>query len=267
MLGSPVAHSLSPLLHRTAYDLLGLRNWTYDAIDVSEDALPAFVEQMDDSWAGLSLTMPLKAAILPLLGSRSEVVEVVGAANTAVRRDGALHGENTDVAGLVAACTDAGVPVGRPAAVLGGGATARSAIAALGQLCSRVTVFARASGRTAELLSTGAAVGVAVEVRAWDEARGALAMPLVVNTTPAGAADGLSACVPADAGILFDVVYAPWPTALAAGWAARAGRVVGGLELLVHQAVLQVELMTRVAVDAPALVAELRAAGAAALEG
>ena len=258
VLGSPIAHSLSPLLHRTAYDVLGLRGWTYAAYDVNAGELPAFIEQLDASWAGLSLTMPLKAAVLPLLDTCSPMVEVVGAANTVLPRAGGLHGQNTDVPGMVAALRRSGTLSWGDAAVLGGGATARSAIAAVAQLCSRVTVFLRSTARHDELARTADATGVQLEVRRWHEAADALTAGLVVNTTPAGAADELAAAVPERPGLLFDVVYSPWPTPVAAAWKDRGGQVVGGVELLVQQAVRQVALMTGSVFDEAETVRRLR---------
>ncbi len=109
VLGSPVGHSLSPVLHRAAYAHLGLTGWSYGAYDVDEAGLAGFLAALDPSWAGLSLTMPLKAAVLPLLDAASPVVEAVGAANTVLLRDGRRVGENTDVPGMVGALAARGV--------------------------------------------------------------------------------------------------------------------------------------------------------------
>lgn len=263
VLGSPIAHSLSPVLHRAAYASLGLTGWSYDAHDVGVDALPGFLDRLDESWAGLSLTMPLKDAVLPLLDTSSSLVRAVGGANTVLLRDGGRHGENTDVPGMVGALRSAGVERVETAVVLGGGATARSAVAALAEVAGSVTAFVRTTSRAHELSCTGDATGVALAVRPWAEA--VLDAPLVVNTTPAGAADGLAAMVPARPGVLFEVLYDPWPTPLVTAWRDRGGTVVDGLELLVRQAVLQVGLMTGLAVDAAALAPVLRAAGERAL--
>lgn len=265
VLGSPIAHSLSPLLHRTAYAVLGLHDWTYDAYDVNESQLRDFVTHLDDTWAGLSLTMPLKASILPLLASRGRTVEAVGAANTVLPGPAGLRGENTDVAGMVAALQTAGGLDVDEAAVLGGGATARSAIAALAGTCQRVFVYVRSTARHADLVATATAVGVRLGLRDWGHAREALRAGLVVNTTPAGVADELADVVPAQPGVLFEVIYSPWPTQLAARWQESGGQVVGGLELLVQQAVRQVALMTGLAFDEAEMVQHLRIAGAAAL--
>jgi len=254
VLGSPIDHSLSPVLHRAAYAALGLDGWTYDAYDVTEDRLAGFLTDLDASWAGLSLTMPLKAAVLPLLDGASPLVEAVGAANTVLLRDSRRVGENTDVPGLVAALAAHGV--GGPdafsaATVLGGGATARSALAAVAAMTGDVTAYVRTPHRAAALEATAEAVGLRLAVRPWSAAAEGLTAPLVVNTTPAGAADALVAAVPRSVGTLFEVLYEPWPTPLAAAWTARRARVVDGLDLLVQQAVLQVGLMTGVDLDAP----------------
>ena len=270
VLGSPISHSLSPVLHRAAYVALGLTGWDYTAHEVTEAGLPGFLRGLDGDWAGLSLTMPLKAAVLPLLDGASPGVEVVGAANTVLLRDGRLVGDNTDVPGMVAAlAAGAERPDEVPhAAVLGGGATARSALAALAAVTTDVAAYVRTPARATELTATAGAVGLRLTVRPWANAAEALDAPLVVNTTPAGAADGLVARAPAVVGTLFEVLYEPWPTPLAAAWAARGGRVVDGLELLVQQAVLQVGLMTGADVEGAGLTtltAVLRSAGEGAL--
>ncbi|WP_418955991.1 shikimate dehydrogenase [Streptomyces tritici] len=264
VLGSPIAHSLSPVLHRTAYAELGLDDWSYDRFEVDEAALPGFVAELDDTWAGLSLTMPLKRAIIPLLDTVSETARSVEAVNTVVfREDGTRHGDNTDIPGMIAALRERGVEKVESAAILGAGATASSALAALARICSGpVTAYVRSEARAAEMRAWGERLAVDVRTEAWDDAARALEAPLVVATTPAGTTDGLADAVPDAPGTLFDVLYDPWPTALAAAWADRGGRVVGGLDLLVHQAVLQVEQMTGVA-EAP--LAAMRAAGESAL--
>lgn len=267
MLGSPVAHSLSPALHRAAYAALGIEGWSYEAYEVDEAALPGFLAGLDDTWAGLSLTMPLKAAVLPLLDDVSPLAQAVGAVNTVVLAHGRRSGENTDVPGMVDALAQAGVSRVERAAVLGGGATARSAVAALGALTGEVTAYVRSQGRAAGLTATAEEMGVRLALRPWEASVEALDAPLVVNTTPAGAANLLADRVPAAPGVLFEVLYEPWPTPLADRWARAGGAVVDGLALLVHQAVLQVALMTGREVDPAGLVPVLRAAGEKSLRG
>ncbi|MFE0645314.1 shikimate dehydrogenase [Streptomyces sp. NPDC058877] len=264
VLGSPIAHSLSPVLHRTAYAELGLDGWSYERFEVDEDALPGFVAALDDSWAGLSLTMPLKRAIIPLLDEISDTAASVEAVNTVVfREDGRRVGDNTDVPGMIAALRERGVEKVESAAVLGAGATASSALAALARICTGpVTAYVRSEARAEEMRGWGERLAVEVRTVDWERAAEAFEAPLVIATTPTGTTNALATAVPDRAGTLFDVLYDPWPTPLAAAWSERGGRVVGGLDLLVHQAVLQVEQMTG-APEAP--LAAMRAAGESAL--
>jgi shikimate dehydrogenase len=252
VLGSPIGHSLSPRLHRAAYAALGL-DWAYDAVEVTEQGLPAFVAGLGADWAGLSLTMPLKQAVLPLLHTRSDLVELTGSANTVVLKDHRREGHNTDVEGIVAALREAGLGHIDRAAVIGAGATAASALAALHDLGAHdVRVLARSAERAQALAPVAAALGVRLrfgELHAleledrWPQ--------VIVSTTPAGALDELAA--QSDPGgevpMLLDVVYDPWPTPLAAVYAAAGGTVVPGTAMLLHQAAAQVSLMT--GLDAP----------------
>ncbi|MFJ8693719.1 shikimate dehydrogenase [Streptomyces roseolilacinus] len=264
VLGSPIAHSLSPVLHRAAYAELGLTGWTYDRFEVDEGRLPAFLDTLDASWAGLSLTMPLKRAVIPLLDGISDTARSVEAVNTVVLTgDGRRVGDNTDIPGMVAALRERGVEKVEAAAVLGAGATASSALAALARICSGpVTAYVRSEARAEEMRGWGERLGVDLRTADWTDAARAFDAPLVVATTPAGATDALAPYVPKDPATLFDVLYDPWPTPLAAAWSGRGGAVVGGLDLLVHQAVLQVEQMTG---RSPAPLAAMRAAGEGAL--
>ncbi|MBQ1090878.1 shikimate dehydrogenase [Streptomyces sp. B93] len=264
VLGSPIAHSLSPVLHRAAYDELGLSGWTYDRFDVDEAALPGFFDTLGPEWAGLSLTMPLKRAVIPLVDEISETAASVEAVNTVVfTEDGRRLGDNTDIPGMVAALREHGIEQVGTAAVLGAGATASSALAALSRICTGpVTVYVRSAARAAEMRQWGERLGVEVRTADWSDAARALRAPLVVATTPAGTTDALAAAVPEAPTTLFDVLYDPWPTALAARWSAHGGAVVSGLDLLVHQAVLQVEQMTG---RGPAPVEAMRKAGEHAL--
>ncbi|MFG2991933.1 shikimate dehydrogenase [Streptomyces sp. NPDC048257] len=264
VLGSPIEHSLSPVLHRAAYRELGLDDWSYDRFEIDEAALPGFVAGLGPEWAGLSLTMPLKRAIIPLLDGISDTAASVEAVNTVVlTADGRRLGDNTDIPGIVAALHERGIEKVPSAAILGAGATASSALAALSRICTgEVTAYVRSRVRADEMRQWGERLGVAVRTADWSEAAGALAAPLVIATTPAGTTDALAASVPEGAGTLFDVLYDPWPTALAASWSRQGGTVIGGLDLLVHQAVLQVEQMTG-RPNAP--LAVMRQAGLAAL--
>ncbi|GAA4531018.1 shikimate dehydrogenase [Nonomuraea ferruginea] len=270
VMGSPIAHSLSPHLHRAAYREMGLSGWSYDAFECDEAALPGLLRELrpvrgggpeePGTWAGLSLTMPLKRAVLPLLDTVSEVALEVGGANTVVFAGGAAHGHNTDVHGIEQALAEAGVPAPRSATVLGGGATACSTLAALRDLgLHEATLVVRDPARAGETAGAAERLGMALAVQTFDKLDTVLGVDLVVSTLPGGAADAHAdrlAGVPA----LFDVVYSPWPTRAAAAVEAAGGIVIGGFPMLLHQAVRQVELMTGRA-DVP--VAAMRAAGEA----
>jgi len=265
VLGSPIAHSLSPVLHRAAYRALGLAGWSYQAIECDEAALPGLLAGCGDDWAGLSLTMPLKRAVLPLLDRTEPPVTDVGAANTVVFTGGRRHGHNTDVPGMVAALAEAGL-AGDPGQVLiaGAGATACSALAAVRDLGGRrVTVAARDASRAGPLLAAASRLGVTVGLAGFDDA-GTPAPDLLISTVPTGAADTYAKRLAGGSlrpGLVFDVVYHPWPTPLAAAAKQAGAAVVGGFALLLHQAAGQVALMT----GKPAPVEAMRAAGLAAL--
>jgi shikimate dehydrogenase len=249
VLGSPISHSRSPALHRAAYRHLDL-DWTYTAHEVDVAGLAPFVTALDASWRGLSLTMPLKRAALELANRSSSVARAVGAANTLlIEPDGTLVADNTDVPGLVAAVRAAAPElVASAACVWGGGATAASAVAALYVMgVAAVHLHARDVARAAGTVAVGAALGLPVPVRDWRVRDECDSAELTVSTVPAGAADSVAEDLAERAGpdrLLFDVVYDPWPTRLAAAWEKRGGSVVSGLDLLVHQAVGQVRLMT-----------------------
>lgn len=289
VLGHPIAHSLSPVLHRAAYRALGLDGWSYDAVDVTEEQLPAFVGDLDASWAGLSLTMPLKQTVLPLLDHVEPLAAVVGAVNTVLVQAGGsgrpvLTGANTDVHGIVAALSEglagagpggsapAGERPARTAVVLGAGATAASALAALAELgCATPVVLARSLGRTGALARAAHRMGVEPVFRPLDGALAAMAgADLVVSTLPPRAADDLAAALagggattaPRPGAVLLDVAYDPRPTALHTAWAGAGGVAVPGERMLLHQAVEQVRLMT----GRPGPLAAMDAALGAALD-
>jgi shikimate dehydrogenase len=260
VLGSPIAHSLSPALHRAAYAALGLEGWTYDAIECDQAGLPGLIASRDGSWAGLSLTMPLKRAVLPLLDRTEPLAADVGAANTVVFADGQRHGYNTDVPGMVAALAEAGVssPVG--ATILGAGATACAALAALRAVGLAVAVVQVGDqARAGDLLAAARRLGMTVELRPFgSEVRDG---DLLVSTVPAGVADFYaerSWVQRAHPSAVLDVVYHPWPTPLARAASQWGAIAVSGFDLLLHQAARQVELMTGLA---PAPLAAMRAAG------
>jgi shikimate dehydrogenase len=253
VLGSPVAHSLSPPLHTAAYAALGLTDWRYGLHECDEAGLPGFVAGLGPEWAGLSLTMPLKRVAMEVASEVSALAAATGAANTLVLTGGRRVAHNTDVAGIVDALRSAGVGgaggiVGGRAVVLGAGGTAQAALAALRDLgIGDVDVLVRSTARAGELRAAADRLGVspAVSDALADPGRANAAIAgadVVVSTLPKGAADGLTG--PGAGSVVLDVVYAPWPTPFAGAAAAGGARVVSGLEMLLHQAVAQVELMT-----------------------
>lgn len=243
VLGSPIAHSLSPVLHSAGYAALGLDGWEYGRFELVADDLPGFFAGLDDDWRGLSLTMPLKEACLEVADEATPLARRARAGNTLVRRlDGGWLADNTDVPGLV----DALLPVWQPswhhAALLGAGATARSALLALPTLgVTAVDVYAR-NVEKATALDAWAPDGLQIAILPLEQ-WASDDQPVVLSTLPGGAADSFEVPGPRT-GVLFDAVYAGWPTPLARAAEAAGMTVVGGLDLLVHQAARQFVLFT-----------------------
>jgi shikimate dehydrogenase len=256
VLGRPVAHSLSPVLHGAAYGALGL-SWTFTAVEVGPGELGEFLASCGPEWIGFACTMPLKQEAVLLASEVSPRATAVGAANTLLRRpEGGWSADNTDVAGIVGALRESGV---RPATatVLGAGGTAQAAVVALAELgLARCTVQVRDVTRTTQLRDAAQRAGIDVDVHPLGDPAG----ELVISTLPPGAADPLAARDWRAGTAVLDVVYAPWPTPLAAAVGAAGGTVIGGALMLLHQAALQVELMTGRAAPIEAMRAALREA-------
>lgn len=281
VLGHPISHSKSPALHRAAYARLGV-GVDYAPVDVTEAALPAFMARVRDEvragegWRGLSVTMPLKTAMVAEVDEVRGVARQLGVINTvAFEPDAAacpsggtpggvrLIGYNTDVAGIVNALRHAGAPAAPAAAVLGGGGTAAAAIAALKELgAAAADIFVRDISRCAEARAASAAVGLPVRVLPLAGAAAALAAAdVVISTLPPRAADTLAADLAREfarespgematgagrnrPGVLLDVAYDPWPSRIASAWQDAGGTVVPGLEMLIYQALEQVRYFT-----------------------
>jgi shikimate dehydrogenase len=258
VLGRPVAHSLSPVLHRAAYAALGL-DWTYDAIDCSVDDLrPVLAERAD--WAGFSATMPLKHALLDVAVDVRGRAAAIGAANTLLAGPDGWIADNTDAYGIAAALSEHDV---RPRSVtlLGAGGTAQAALAALLEDGIRdCTVLVREPARAGALRATADRLGVLLTIDRLAAEHPALAADLVVSTLPPGAADGYAGRDWTAAQAVLDVVYRPWPTPLAAAAAAGGATVVSGALMLLHQAAEQVRLMTGRDAPVEAMREALRAA-------
>ncbi|MDJ0315922.1 MULTISPECIES: shikimate dehydrogenase [Arthrobacter] len=255
VLGHPIGHSKSPAMHNAAYDVLGA-NFNYGAIDVDVFELPALMARVktEGNWYGLSVTMPLKQAAVGLVDELSPVARVLGAVNTiVVRQDDAgapmLRGENTDVAGIVNALKHAGAGERPRAAILGGGGTAVSAIAALCQLeATEIVIFVRNPVNAAPTLEVATALGATACLAAFEGAAEALAgFDVVISTLPPHGADELAdefadSTTSVSGSVLLDVAYDPWPSALAKAWENHGGTVVAGIEMLLYQGVEQVKL-------------------------
>jgi shikimate dehydrogenase len=266
VLGSPIEHSLSPVLHGAAYRALDLHGWHYGKIECDEAALPRMVDGMGPEWAGLSLTMPLKRVALTLADAVSPLAEAVGAANTLVFSPvgpaAGRQAHNTDVAGIMGALKEAGLTRIEQAVILGAGGTAQSALAAVRELGHQTpVVLVRNLARTGDLRETAERLGMRPTISDGLFAGPLPAADLVISTLPAGAADPLSDTRWKPDTTVLDVVYAPWPTALAGSAQAAGCPVVSGLTVLLHQAVAQVELMT----GRPGPVEEMRTALVAAV--
>lgn len=263
VLGDPVAHSLSPVLHRAGYAALGL-DWRYDAHRVPAGGLAGFLDGLDPQWRGLSLTMPLKREAMGLADRLTDRARLAGAVNTLVLDDdGTRTGDNTDLPGAAAAVRErTSLPL-VSAAVLGGGATATSTGLALADLGVRsVRVLVRDASRAEETVRALRSHPAGIEVTTGDLAgRDPLDVDVVTSTVPAAAQtpDLVARC--GRAPVVFEVLYDPWPTPLAASAGDRV--LVGGLDLLVHQAVLQFHLFT--GLQAP--LEAMREAGHRALAG
>ncbi|CAN5200984.1 shikimate dehydrogenase [soil metagenome] len=240
VLGSPISHSKSPAIQRAAYAALGL-DWQYDAIEVTGETLAEFLRSRDESWRGLSLTMPLKRNVLPLLDWHDQVVDLVGGANTVLFAEDGVRGFNTDVYGVERSFREAGVNSLETVHVIGAGATAASVIAGVARLgATTVSVSARTASKAEPLVVLGDSLGVSVAVVPWGATE--LAVDAVVSTLPGGEYGLEFPDVVRDASVLFDVAYDPWPSALATQWADAGGTVIPGFELLLNQAVGQVRI-------------------------
>lgn len=251
VLGHPISHSLSPVLHRAAYAALGL-DWEYSAHDVERDTLGAFIAELGDDWIGLSLTMPLKVEVLRHLDFVEPLARRIGAVNTvliqAVGDGRQLVGANTDVYGVTQALREGGVLEVTDAVILGGGATATSAMAALAEAgCLAPVVAVRDRSRAGGLMRAASALGIEPSFVTLDAIGPFVERArVVVSTIPAeaGAAVGAALGSVSKGAVLLDAIYSPAVTPLMAEWERRGGFCVGGARMLLHQAGEQVRLMT-----------------------
>ncbi len=261
VLGDPIAHSLSPTLHRAGYAEIGL-DWDYSAQQVPAGGLGEFLAGLDATWRGLSLTMPLKREAIELAIELTERARLAGAANTLLLTSRGPVGDNTDTPGAVAAIRERGVAKIDAAVILGGGATATSVGLGLIELGARhIEVAVRDEARATQTLEALRAHPSAPSVSVIALTAAPPAVDIVVSTIPAAAQTPELVAACAEIPAVFDVIYDPWPTPLATSAAERI--VISGLDLLVHQAALQFEIFT----DRPAPLSIMRAAGEQALAG
>ena len=289
VLGHPISHSKSPALHKAAYAHLGVA-LDYSAIDVTEEALPAFMARVredlrqGEGWRGLSVTMPLKSGMVREVDEVRGVARELGVINTVAFERPApgdtsgatrLVGYNTDVAGIVNALRHAGAPSAPTAVVLGGGGTAAAAIAALQELgAPDAKILVRDVSRAAEARAAAAAIGLPIRVLPLAGAAADVAgADVVISTLPPRAADPLAEELAklfapgADGpsrdtagvtpGVLLDVAYDPWPSRIASAWQEAGGTVIPGLEMLIYQAVEQVRHFTGLGGAVPAEVIDV----------
>jgi shikimate dehydrogenase len=259
VLGSPIAHSRSPQLHLAAYRALGLDGWTYQRIECGADELPGVVSGFGPEWVGVSVTMPGKFAALRFADERTDRAELVGSANTLLRTRGVWRADNTDVDGVTGALGSEGFVTGA-AVVAGSGGTARAAIVALAELgVTDIAVVARNADKAAGLVELADRVGAVARFR--DLSDGAISdavasAAVLVNTLPAEIAARYAESF-AGVPMLLDAIYDPWPTQVASAVAAAGGRVISGLQMLLHQAFAQVEQFTGLPAPRAAMAAAL----------
>ena len=258
VIGSPIAHSLSPLLHNAAFAALGLGDtWRSSAFEVAPGAAAEALAAMRQSdISGLSVTMPHKADVADLVDERTEVAQRLGAVNCVASTEGVLLGTNTDGEGFVASLARgaAFTPAGRRCVVIGAGGAARAVVLALAEAgASRVEVVNRTPERAAAAAALAGSAGSVVALRSPALAKAIEAADLVVNATPVGMADAApEGETPwmVDPQLLHpdqvaaDLVYAPRPTRWLTEAAAAGARGVDGLGMLVHQAAAQLALWT-----------------------
>lgn len=253
VIGSPIAHSRSPALHRAAYAALGLTDWTYEAVELGADQVAPWLAGLGPEWRGISVTMPAKNAALLAADGASDRARRLGAANTLVRAPGGWRADNTDVAGIAAALAELGTHSVRGASVVGAGGTAAAAIQALADLgAETVRLVVRTPQRAGAAVALAESLGMRARIESiansarqdLDDPAPWWAEPVVISTVPASATAVL-ATLPWRAGqAVLDVTYHPHPTALCAAAAGRGARTGDGLAVLLWQAAAQVELMT-----------------------
>lgn len=257
VLGSPISHSLSPILHRAAYAELGL-NAEYNAYEVGSGHLESFLTRDGSHLNCISLTMPLKEEALEIAVHISEIASQVSSGNTLYKKNDDWHLTSTDVEGFVYALAAHDKFISGRVLVIGAGATARAVVAACNGSSESLSVVTRSKSREDSIIK--AAAGSSVDFVHWSSDLAIDSFDLVVNTTPGDSAAQFADAVISPQGTLFELIYNPWPTQLLAGWKKSGGSTIDGLELLIHQAISQVEIFANTSVDRALLAALMRKA-------
>jgi shikimate dehydrogenase len=252
VLGSPIAHSLSPLLHSLAYDYLGIAA-RYEAIEVKAGALSDFLSTTDRNC--LSLTMPLKEEALQVADMVSDLATRVSCGNTLSLSDGIWKLTSTDVLGFDFSLKMHGFNQIDSVLIIGAGATARAAVASVSQIAKSVSVISRNPDREPSMNQASLAD---VTYLPWQRTDLINTADLVINTTPDRAADFFVPSIQNPKGTFFEVLYNPWPTAMSKLWSESKNQVIDGLDLLIHQGISQVEIFTGLSVDRELLFAKMR---------
>lgn len=251
VLGSPIDHSLSPLLHESAYRALGLNDWTYTQIECTASDLPRIVSAADPGMRGFSVTRPCKDAALRFADVVSERAHIVESANTLIRRGTEWYADCTDIDGACASLKKSGYTGGN-VLLLGAGGTSRPYLSALRSAgvegVGRVAIASRAEERAQHTLHVAARLGLDYSWIPLNDPEILRASchnaTLVISTLPGDAAAGYSTFLRRTPRLI-DVTYAPWPTSFAQVVADNGGTVVGGRTMLLHQAVAQIEAFTQ----------------------
>lgn len=256
VLGSPISHSLSPTLHQAAFKSLGISG-SYEAREVKSGELKNFLDLHGENFDYFSLTMPLKEEVLNLDFFQSPEVAKAQSANTLIKRDNKWLILSTDGSGFLAALSEISFSKFGNVLILGAGGTARAICAALDGLAQSITVLGRTSTRKDVLAQI--VVQSTFTYQSWSDSIDISQYSLVINTTPSGAADLIGENLfRTDGSLLFDVIYKPWPTRLAARWMDLGGQVISGLELLLYQGIHQLEIVTERNIENSAVIAQLR---------
>ncbi len=245
VLGSPIAHSLSPVLHGKAFELLEIAG-RYEAIEVESGALAEFLQSQGKNYDYLSLTMPLKEEVLAIAQDLNievdDLAQRIQSVNTLVRKGSSWSATSTDGSGFIKALANAGYDHFNSVLILGAGGTARAIAGALDDIAQNVAIMGRSVRRNAGIAACFRKV--VPEFIAWDDQIDLRKFDLIVNTTPSGAADLVAENIPAKVdGLLFDVLYKPWPTLIARRWSDGGGKVISGLELLLYQGIDQINIV------------------------